>query len=83
MKACAPIVKPNSIWGAVKARDVEFNQAAEWAKLCWDVLAGQGQRIIKEGKALETPAENIAELTAQAQAFADKQLPALKAMGVE
>jgi len=46
-------------------------------------LATEIERIIKEGKALETPAENIAELTAQAQAFADKQLPALKAMGVE
>ena len=54
----------------------------EWAKLCWDVLAGQGQRIMKDGKALETPAENIAELTTQAQTFADKQLPALKALGV-
>ena len=67
----------------LKAAGLGLKTPAEWAKLCWDVLAGQGQRIIKEGKALETPAENIAELTAQAQAFADKQLPALKAMGVE
>jgi hypothetical protein len=37
---------------------------------------------MKEGKALETPAENIAELTTQAQTFAEKQLPALKALGV-
>ena len=66
----------------LKAAGLGLKTPAEWAKLCWDVLAGQGQRIIKEGKALETPAENIAELTAQAQAFADKQLPALKAMGV-
>lgn len=57
-------------------------QPADWASFAWNVLAGQGQRILKDGKALETPAENIAELTAQAQAFADKQLPGLKAMGV-
>jgi SAM-dependent methyltransferase len=57
-------------------------QPADWAAFCLNVLAGQGQRIIKDGKALETPAENMAELTAQAQAFADKQLPGLKAMGV-
>ena len=57
-------------------------QPADWAAFCWTVLAGQGQRIIKDGKALETPAENIAELTAQAQAFADQQLPGLKALGV-
>jgi hypothetical protein len=57
-------------------------QPADWASFAWNVLAGQGQRILKDGKALETPAENIAELTAQAQAFADQQLPALKALGV-
>ena len=37
---------------------------------------------MKDGRALETPAENIAELTIQAQAFSEKQLPALKALGV-
>jgi SAM-dependent methyltransferase len=57
-------------------------QPADWASFAWNVLAGQGQRILKDGKALETPAENLAELTAQAQAFADKQLPGLKALGV-
>jgi len=67
----------------VRAAGVGLRTPAEWAKLCWDGLAGQGQRIMKDGKALETPAENIAELTAQAQVFADKQLPALKAMGIE
>ena len=66
----------------LKAAGLGLKTPGEWAKLCWDVLAGQGQRIMKDGKALETPAENIAELTTQAQAFADKQLPALKAMGV-
>lgn len=57
-------------------------QPADWAAFAWNILAGQGQRIIKDGKALEAPAENLAELTAQAQAFADKQLPGLKALGV-
>jgi hypothetical protein len=66
----------------LKAAQLGLKTPGEWAKLCWDVLAGQGQRIMKDGKALETPAENIAELTTQAQAFADKQLPALKALGV-
>jgi hypothetical protein len=46
------------------------------------MLAAQGQRIVKEGKQLETTEENLAELTAQAQAFADKQLPILKALMV-
>lgn len=57
-------------------------QPAEWAQLVWQILANQGQKIVKEGKTLETDDENIAELTAQAQIFADKQLPILKALQI-
>lgn len=57
-------------------------QPAEWAQHAWQVLASQGQKLVKEGKALDTPEENVAELTAQAQAFAEKQLPILKALQV-
>ena len=55
---------------------------AEWALFAWQLLAAQGQRMRKEGKVLESADENIAELTVQAQAFADKQLPILKALGI-
>ena len=55
---------------------------AEWALFAWQLLASQGQRMRKDGKTLESADENIAELTAQAQAFADKQLPILKALGI-
>ena len=57
-------------------------QPAEWAQYAWQVLAAQGQKLVKEGKALDTPEENLLELTAQAQAFAEKQLPILKALQV-
>ena len=46
------------------------------------VLAAQGQKILKEGEPLDSAEENLAELTAQAQTFADKQLPILKALGI-
>lgn len=39
-------------------------------------------KIMKEGKALETAEENLAELTAQAVVFAEKQLPVLKALQI-
>jgi hypothetical protein len=55
---------------------------AEWALFVWDILSAQGQRIIKEGKTLETTEDNLAELAGQAQAFADKQLPVLKALQI-
>jgi hypothetical protein len=57
-------------------------QPAEWAQFVWQVLNQQGQRILKEGKTLETAEENLAELTAQAATFAEKQLPILKALGI-
>jgi hypothetical protein len=55
---------------------------AECAQFAWRVLASQGQKIVKDGKAIESADENIAELAAQAQAFNDKHLPILKALGI-
>jgi hypothetical protein len=55
---------------------------AEWAQFTWQLLAAQGQKILKEGKTLETPEENLAELTAQATSFAEKQLPIMKALQI-
>ena len=55
---------------------------ADLARFVWDILAAQGQRIVKDGKTLDTAEDNIAELTIQAQTFADKQLPILKALQV-
>jgi hypothetical protein len=57
-------------------------QASEWPVFVWQLLSMQGQKIVKEGKPLETAEENLAELTAQAQTFTDKQLPILKALGI-
>jgi SAM-dependent methyltransferase len=55
---------------------------AEWAQFTWHLLAAQGQKIVKEGKTLETPEDNLAELTAQATSFAEKQLPIVKALQI-
>ncbi|MDD2882218.1 MAG: class I SAM-dependent methyltransferase [Rhodoferax sp.] len=57
-------------------------QPAEWASFVWQNLAAQGQKIVKSGKTLETPEDNIAELTVQATAFMTKQLPILKALQI-
>ncbi|BCU07983.1 methyltransferase [Allochromatium tepidum] len=54
----------------------------DWAAFAWQLLAAQGQRLVKEGKALETAEENLAELTAQAESFAQKRLPLLRALMV-
>ena len=64
------------------AKSQEKKQPSDWAEFVWLVLNQQGQRILKEGKALETAEENLSELTAQATTFAEKQLPILKALGI-
>lgn len=57
-------------------------QAADWAQHVWQILQAQGQKLVKEGKTLESDEENLAELAAQATEFAAKRLPILKALNV-
>jgi SAM-dependent methyltransferase len=54
----------------------------DWALFVEQVLASQGQKIIKHGKPLETETEQLTELTAQATDFATKQLPIMKALQI-
>ena len=55
---------------------------AEWAASAWATLQLQNQKVIKDDKVLEGADENLAELTASATRFADKQLPLLQALQV-
>ena len=57
-------------------------QPAEWAQFTLQILTAQGQKIVKEGKTLETAEENLVELTTQANAFAAKYLPIMKTLQV-
>lgn len=57
-------------------------QPADWAQFVWSVLAMQGQHLIKDGQALQTPAENLAELNSQATLFGEKHLPILRALQI-
>lgn len=54
----------------------------EWAQFAWNILAIQGQRILKDGVVLDSPEENLTKLVEQANIFADKQLPILKALQI-
>jgi len=55
---------------------------AEWAQLAWGIIGGQGEGLLKDGRALTTADENLAELTEQAQAFAEKNLVILLALKI-
>lgn len=50
----------------------------DWASDAWSILAPQGQRLLREGKMLETDDENIAELILRAEKFARYRLPVIR-----
>ena len=52
----------------------------EWAQSAWQTLLAQGQKLVNDGKALDSAEDNLAELTRQAQAFEAKKLPLLRAL---
>jgi hypothetical protein len=56
--------------------------AADQASFVWGALSGQGQRLVREGKPIESEKDNLAELTKMAREFAAKRLPVLKALDV-
>lgn len=55
---------------------------AQWADQVVAILYGAGERLVHEGKTLKEPAEGRAQLLEQAQRFAAKRLPMLRALGV-
>lgn len=55
---------------------------AECAQFAWQILSAQGQKIVKDGKTLDSTEENINELTEQATLFLEKQWPILKALQI-
>jgi hypothetical protein len=66
----------------VLAMQQGWKKPEEWAVFVAQILAAQEQKIVKEGKALETQEEQLGELTTQAQEFSVKQLPILKALKI-
>ncbi len=57
-------------------------QPEQWAQTVWATLQAQGQRLVKEGKAMDSAEDNLTELTTQAIGFAEKHLPVLKALQI-
>ncbi len=55
-------------------------QPAQWAQSVWEILLAQSQRLVKDGKQLNSTEDNMAELIRQAEDFKTKHLPILKAL---
>lgn len=52
------------------------------AKFIWNILDAQGQRLVKDGSAIDSPEENISELRARLTEFEQKRLPVLQQLGI-
>jgi SAM-dependent methyltransferase len=54
----------------------------EQVKFVWGLLEAQGQRLLHDGKTLQSPEENQANLTRMAEEFTSARLPILKALEI-
>jgi len=66
----------------LRAKQQGHKTPKEWAAFVWGLMELQGQRMIKDGKTLESAEDNLAEMTVQAEKFAEKRLPILKALQI-
>jgi SAM-dependent methyltransferase len=54
----------------------------EWAEYAWAILKSQQQAVVKDGQALQSDAENLAELTIHANKLQGENMAILHALGV-
>lgn len=54
------------------------SKTEQWADFAWSILLGENQRIVVDGKPLETPEENLIELNKQAKYFKEKRFEILE-----
>ena len=57
--------------------------ADKLAAAAWEILSRQGQRMVLDGKKIEEPEENIAQLKKLAEEFLSKALPIYKALQLQ
>lgn len=64
------------------ARAEGKTEPAEWAAYAWDILAAQGEVVVKDGVPLEGADANLEDLRRRAEKFANDHLPVFEALGV-
>lgn len=58
------------------------SDAGDPGEFAWKILEAQGQRLRKDGKVLEAPADNVRELRRQAEVFEGTRLPVWEKLGL-
>ncbi len=54
----------------------------EWANFVWEILSSQGQKIVIDGKTIDSIEDNIKELVLQANIFNEKKIKIFKALKI-
>ena len=57
-------------------------EPGDCAAYAWGILAAAGEKLIREGKVLESDKANLEELDKQAAAFFTQKLPIMRALGI-
>jgi hypothetical protein len=66
----------------ILALDDGLKNADELATHVWDFLGEVGERLVKQGKKIESDSENIAELRKMAERFLKIELPTLQSLRI-
>lgn len=64
------------------ARRLGLRLTRDWAQFAWDQLAHVNQKLVREGKTLESADENLAALNVRADDFAGSRLSLLEKLGI-
>lgn len=75
-----PVMRMDQLF--LLARNAGGKTPAEWAAGVWDILQNNREKVVKDGRVLDSAADSLAEVTRQAEDFARTRLPVLDALGV-
>lgn len=66
----------------IKYTKLGIIDTGEWSQKVWALLSSYNQKLLKEGKTLESDEENLNEILRQANKFLTKRMPIIKALQV-
>lgn len=66
----------------LQARNAGGRTPQEWGSYVWNILQDNREKVVKDGRVLDNPADGLAEVTRQAEDFAATRLPVLDALGL-
>lgn len=59
-----------------------WNNVQDAPAFAWQVLSAANQRLVKDGVALQTPEENLADLAVRHERYVTRELPVYRSLGI-